>query len=101
MCVGEVVLNRVASPEFPNTIPEVVYQPGQYYGSNSRYFEELRPDARCVGLAKRLLEGERALDDSSVVFQPNFQQGSGVHTALYDKYLGWTYFRYSRNLELH
>ena len=30
MCVGEVVLNRVASPEFPDTLYDVVYQKGQY-----------------------------------------------------------------------
>ena len=28
MCVGEVVLNRVASPEFPDSIHDVVYEPG-------------------------------------------------------------------------
>ena len=32
MSVGEVVLNRVASEEFPNTVREVVMQPGQYGG---------------------------------------------------------------------
>lgn len=92
MSVGEVVLNRVAHPSFPSTIRKVVYQPGQYYGSQSRYFENLRPSARCVGLAKRLLEGERVLNDPAVVYQANFKQGTGVHTALYDQYLGWTYF---------
>ncbi len=101
MCVGEVVLNRVASPEFPNTIREVIYQPGQYYGSQSRYFEELRPDARCVDIARRLLEGERILNDPSVVFQANFTQGGGTHTTLYDKQLGWTYFCYSSKPELY
>ena len=30
LAVGEVVLNRVASPEFPDTLEEVVFQPGQY-----------------------------------------------------------------------
>lgn len=92
MSVGEVLLNRVAHSDFPGTIREVVYQPGQYYGAQSRYFENLRPDGRCVGLAKRLLEGERVLCDPAVVFQANFRQGQGVHTALHDKYLGWTYF---------
>lgn len=101
MSVGEVVLNRVSSPEFPNTIREVVYQPGQYYGSQSRYFENLRPDARAVMAAKRLLEGERVLNDPSVVFQANFRQGSGTHTAMYDKALGWTYFCYSSKPELY
>ena len=28
--VADVVLNRVASPKFPNTISEVVYEPGQF-----------------------------------------------------------------------
>ena len=74
MSVGEVVLNRVAHSDFPGTIREVVYQPGQYYGAQSRYFENLRPDGRCVGL-KRLLEGERVLNDPAVVFQANFKQG--------------------------
>jgi len=92
MSVGEVVLNRVAHPSFPSTVREVVYQPGQYYGSGNRWFETTRPDVRCVELAKRLLEGERVLNDPSVVYQANFKQGSGVHTALHDKYLGWTYF---------
>jgi len=40
--VGSVLLNRVASPEFPNTIREVVEQPGQYYGTNSWYFVNLK-----------------------------------------------------------
>lgn len=92
MSVGEVLLNRVAHSDFPGTVREVVYQSGQYYGSQSRYFENLRPNERCVGLAKRLLEGERVLNDPAVVYQANFKQGQGVHTALHDKYLGWTYF---------
>lgn len=100
MCVGEVVLNRVASPEFPDTIKEVLEQPGQYYGTNSRYFDSLLPTERCVNAALRLLNGERLLE-SSVVFQANFIQGGGAHTAVYDKYLGWTYFCYSSNTQLY
>ena len=100
MCVGEVVLNRVASPEFPNTIKEVLEQPGQYYGANSRYFNSLMPSERCVVSAMRLLNGERLLEPS-VVFQANFTQGGGAHKAVYDKYLGWTYFCYSSNTRLY
>ncbi|MFB0921390.1 MAG: cell wall hydrolase [Oscillospiraceae bacterium] len=100
MCVGEVVLNRVASPEFPDTIKDVLEQPGQYYGSNSSYFDDLLPTERCVRCAIRLLNGERLLE-SSVVFQANFKQGSGTQTAFYDKYLGWTYFCYSSHIELY
>lgn len=100
MCVGEVVLNRVASPEFPNTIKDVLEQPGQYYGANSSYFNNLIPSERSVRCAIRLLNGERYLE-SSVVFQANFRQGSGTQTAFYDKYLGWTYFCYSSHTELY
>ena len=98
--VGEVVMNRVASPEFPNSVREVVYQPGQYAGSGNAYWERLMPDARCVALALRLLEGERRMEPA-VVFQANFPQGSGIHTQLYDPLLGNTYFCYSHRMGLY
>ena len=101
MSVGEVVLNRVNSPEFPNTIEDVLDQPGQYYGRGSSYFARLLPSERCVVLAMRLLEGERHLMNPAVVFQANFTQGSGVHLAYYDSYLGWTYFCYSSRPALY
>ena len=43
LCVGEVVLNRVASPEFPNTLREVVYQRGQYTVTQGARFASLIP----------------------------------------------------------
>lgn len=101
MCVGEVVLNRVNSPEFPDTIKDVIEQEGQYYGANSNYFRNLNPSMRCVELARKLLNGERVMYDDTVVFQANFKQGGGACLALYDKYLGWTYFCYSTKLELY
>ena len=91
MAVGEVVLNRVASPEFPDSVKAVIGQPGQYYGANSPYLASLRPSMESTEAAKRLLEGERVLCDPSVVFQANFPQGSSVHTLLYDSLLGYTY----------
>lgn len=100
MAVGEVLLNRVASPEFPNTVEECVYQSGQYYSKNSSYFKKLLPWEKETRLAWRLLEGERHLE-SSVVFQANFTQGSGIFKSFYDKYLGWTYFCYSSRPELY
>lgn len=100
MCVGEVVLNRVASPEFPNTIYDVVYQQGQYQGARSGYIASLTPSERCIDIARRLLNGERLMEPA-VVFQANFKQGSGVCKALYDSHLGWTYFCYSSNMSLY
>ena len=37
VAVGAVILNRVASPDFPNTVAGVIYQPGAFTG-------ERRPD---------------------------------------------------------
>lgn len=99
--VGEVVLNRVTSPEFPDTLSDVIYQPGQYYNTKSNYFKNLKPNIDYVDIAKRLLEGERILNNPSVVFQANFKQGSGVYKSYYNEYLGWTYFCYSNHPELY
>ena len=54
MAVGEVVLNRMASPEFPDTMREVLEQPGQYYGRNNPYFNHLKPLPASVEAARRL-----------------------------------------------
>ena len=101
MAVGEVVLNRMASPEFPDTMREVLEQPGQYYGRGSGYFERLLPSAECVEAARRLLEGERVLSEPGVVFQSNYRLGSGVFLELRDRYLGSTYFCWSSRPELY
>lgn len=94
MSVGEVVLNRVASPAFPDTVREVILQKGQYAGANSQKFKNLHPSWRCVELALRLLEGERVLNCPSVLYQSNEPQGKGIYVAYHDRYLGWTYFCY-------
>lgn len=100
MSVGEVVLNRVASPEFPDTVREVVMQPGQY-GGLTKEFKYLKPSRTCVEIALRLLTGERVLEEPSVVFQSNGHLGSGVHKKLVDGQLGVTYLCYSSHPELY
>jgi len=100
MCVGNVVLNRVASPEFPNTIKEVFEQKGQYAGGSSSYYSKITPSEKCIEMAKKLLEGERLLPNS-VVFQANFPLGSSVYIKYYDSLLGYTYFCNSNYPELY
>ncbi|MEG1632835.1 MAG: cell wall hydrolase [Oscillospiraceae bacterium] len=101
MAVGEVLLNRVASPEFPDTLKECAYQPGQYSGVASQWFETLKPYASCAAAAKRLLSGERVLNEPSVVFQSGEEQGSGVFLELSDTVFGSTYFCYTNHPELY
>ena len=92
MCVGEVVLNRVASPEFPDTVEEVIMQEGQYAGVNTDQFTYyLNPTEDSVNAALRLLQGERLMDPW-VVFQANFPQGGSIYAKYYDSLYGYTYF---------
>ena len=99
MAVGEVVLNRVASPEFPDTLREVVYQRGQYNVVNTARFASLAPRRPCVDAALRLLQGERRMVPA-VVFQSDSIQGE-LFTMYADRRLGNTYFCLSERLELY
>ena len=98
--MGEVVLNRVASPEFPDTLEEVVFQPGQYSAADRDWFEVLIPYRSCLEAALRLLGGERVLNDGRVVFQSGGRQG-GVALKLTDDVYGSTYFCYTNHPELY
>ncbi len=91
--VGSVVLNRVKSSRYPNTIRDVIYQPGQYSptwnGSISK-----SPDARTIANARYLLEHGSICPDS-VIGQNSIITGSGVYQSYHDSILGTTvYFCY-------
>lgn len=75
--VGSVVLNRVKDPRFPNTIREVLWQPGQYYnGWHGAITRE--PVDRSWQIAAELLE-EGPIFPPEVVWQANFTQGRGTY----------------------
>ena len=75
--VGSVVLNRVRDTRFPNTIKEVLWQPGQYYnGWNGAITKE--PVDRSWQIAAELLE-EGPIFPPEVVWQANFTQGRGTY----------------------
>ena len=83
-------MNRVASPEYPDSIHDVIYQKGQYSCVNTARFAGLVPTEECVDAALRLLCGERRMVPS-VVFQSNDLQGEPF-TMYTDRRLGTTYF---------
>ena len=86
LAVGSVVLNRVKSNKFPNTIYGVVFQKGQYSPTwNGAYYKE--PSDRAVKNAKYLLENGSVIP-AGVVYQAEFIQGP-----IY-KQIGNTYFCY-------
>lgn len=101
MCTGEVVLNRVASPEFPDSIEEVIFQEGQYDGVGSDYFKySLTPSEECIDAALRLLQGERLMEPH-VVFQASSPQGGELYRSFYDHDVGNVFFCTSPNKELY
>ncbi len=100
LCVGEVVLNRVASPEYPGTIADVIYQPGQYEGVTAEEFENnIVPSRDCVKVAMRLLLGERMLEPC-VVYQGGSPEGV-IYAIFCDQLYGYTYFCESPNLWMY
>ena len=101
LCIGEVILNRVASPEFPDTLEEVIRADERYCGKVEGYFEALQPDAVCAEIAWRLLCGERVMDDARVVYQDEHFYDGGVCKSLYDYRAGGIFFCYTTNPKLY
>ena len=83
LLTGNVVLNRVASSKYPNTIKGVIYQKGQY--SVASKISKTVPSDRAIKNAKRLLSGERFCP-KNVIYQSRFKQGSGVYKKIKGEY---------------
>lgn len=91
--VGSVVLNRVESDYYPDTIREVIYQPGQYAPTWDGSIHKT-PDARTIANARYVLE-HGSVCPATVVGQNSIVTGSGVYTSYQDPVLGTTvYFCY-------
>ncbi|MEE1056937.1 MAG: Ig-like domain-containing protein [Acutalibacteraceae bacterium] len=87
LLVANVVMNRVDSPYFSDTIREVITRKGAY---GTMYWDgvsiPVANDAitqtaidRCYANAKKILDGYRILPEN-VIYQAGFVQGSGVYT---------------------
>lgn len=77
LLVGSVVLNRVNSPYYPNTIEAVAFQKGQYACVRDGNYYRV-PTERNRANAKWLLENGSILP-ANVVYQSGGKQGSGVY----------------------
>lgn len=100
--VGNVFLNRVDSPLFPDTFYEVATQKRQYgelywtdiaWPSRAWTDDESHAVQRAYRIARRLLEGERVLP-TNVIWQAEFIQGDGVYC-----YQDGIYFCYSEGIK--
>lgn len=82
--VGGVVLNRVKSKYYPNTIEDVVFQKGQYQCTwDGNYDRE--PSDDCYEIAEDLLVNGSTLPED-VLYQAEFKQGSEVYRKIGKNY---------------
>ena len=86
--VGDVVLNRVDDPRFPDTLLEVLTQKQQYgtfywtgvvWPERAQYETEAAAVARAYDTARRLLSGEHSeIYGEGYIWQAEFSQGTDV-----------------------
>lgn len=83
LMVGSVVMNRVASPLFPNTMLEVISQGNgaQYACWSNGSYQNATPTPREIESAKQVLTGEFALP-SNIIFQSASMQGNLFHSVV-------------------
>ena len=91
VAVGSVVLNRVAADDFPNTIRDVVFDPGQYSPTWNGTFEK-EPSQDSWDTAEFLLENGSQIPEDCI-WQAEFKQGSGEWNH-YKTIYGITYICY-------
>lgn len=101
LCIGEVILNRVASPEFPDTVEAVVRGDSRYCGKVEGYLDAVRPDRAAASAALRLMEGERVMGERTVVWQDCHYYDGGVYKSLYDYRVGNIFFCLTTHPELY
>lgn len=79
LLVGSVVLNRVNNPNFPDSIYNVIHDPGQYQPTwNGAINKE--PDERAINNAKYLLDNGPI--ESNIIFQAEFSQGTNTYKVI-------------------
>ena len=88
--VGSVALNRVESDKYPDTLYEVIYDPGQYEPAITGSIS-LPANERCIRLAELLLR-EGSMLPPNVLGQCGWPTGSGVYATYYDEVLDTTIY---------
>lgn len=71
LAVGTVIMNRVASPTFPNSISGVIYQKGQFYAAGNSILSSVLsrgPSASAYSAAQAVIGGSRHAAVSNCYF---------------------------------
>ena len=81
--VASVIMNRVNSDLFPDSVMECILQPGQY--STASYLASHEPTEQVIEVCKDILENGSKFPPE-VVWQANFPQGNGIYQTLSTSY---------------
>jgi N-acetylmuramoyl-L-alanine amidase len=79
--VGNVVLNRVSSPRFPNTIEAVVFEPGQFTPVDNGSIYNT-PSEEAILAAQMCLDGANTVGNSLFFLNPSIADASWFNSAL-------------------
>lgn len=88
--VAEVVKNRVNSPDFPSTIKEVVYQPGQFAGNDE--IKDMKPTDEEIQVVKDVLSGNLSIFNNPNVLYFRNAKGSKED---------WGNFKWTKEINHH
>lgn len=70
VAVGAVIINRMESPEFPNTIEKVLYQNNQFQSVSNGQIN-LTPDKSAYNAARRAIDGEDPSQGALFFYNPD------------------------------
>lgn len=80
IAVGNVVLNRVNHPQFPDTIKDVIYQKGQFQPVTNGAINK-KPDEDSIKAAKEVLNGRKVVDSGVLYFyNPSISTSDWIFT---------------------
>ncbi|QKS72775.1 cell wall hydrolase [Paenalkalicoccus suaedae] len=79
VAVGSVVMNRVASSSFPNSIREVIYQPRQFTPVGNGRINSVTASERSIEAARRAIAGENQVANALFFFNPRISSSSYLH----------------------
>ena len=86
--VADVVLNRVASPEWPDTLAGVIFQSGQFSVVANGRLNAAQPDGDCYDAASLALDGDRC--DTQIMFFSMYYCANGTFAYQHgDHYFGY------------
>ena len=86
--MADVIINRVLSKEFPNSVKAVVYEPSQFQPVSNGAINSVKVTAETIECVDRALDGE---DYSNGALYFMNRRGSGSAAAWFDRRLTYLF----------